>query len=124
MLAALVVLVACGVSATSVFAGGSGKAYLRLVGRDPLTVQGRAFKPGERVRVVASTPEAARTTTSWSEIARKTARATATGSFRIVFEEIATDRCSLLRVTSVGARGSLAVMNVLPSPMCAPSQSP
>jgi hypothetical protein len=29
-----------------------------------------------------------------------------------------------VRVTSVGARGSMAVLKVLPSPMCTPSHSP
>ena len=124
-LVALIVLIACGVSATSISAGSSGKAYLRLVDRDPLTVQGRQFKPGERVRVVASLPESRQIlASSGAEVERKTVRATATGSFRAVFPEISVDRCSLVRVTSVGARGSLAVLKVLPSPMCTPSQSP
>jgi hypothetical protein len=128
-LAAFIVLVACGAMATSISAGSTdsagttGKANLRLVDRDPLTVQGRAFKSRERVRVVAFLPES-EPTASGSEIVRKTVRATATGSFRVVFSEITVDRCTLVRVTSVGARGSLAVMKVLPSPMCTPSQSP
>ena len=123
-LTALIVLIACGASATSISAGSSGKAYLRVVDRDPLTVQGRAFKSRERVRVVASVPASAQTMASGSEIARKTVRATATGSFRVVFSEMSVDRCSLVRVTSVGARGSMAVLKVLPSPMCTPSHSP
>ena len=129
-LAALTMLIACGATATSISAGSTdsagstGKAYLRLVDRDPLTVQGRAFKPRERVRVVASVPDAGQTMTSGSEIVRKTVRATVTGSFLVSFSEITVDRCSLVRVTSVGARGSMAVMKVLPSPMCAPAQSP
>jgi hypothetical protein len=129
-LAALTMLIACGATATSISAGSTssagsaGKAYLRLVDRDPLTVQGRAFKPRERVRVIASVPDAGQTMTSGSEIVRKTVRATVTGSFRVSFSEITVDRCSLVRVTSVGARGSMAVMKVLPSPMCAPAQSP
>jgi hypothetical protein len=123
-LTALIVLVACCASASSISAGTSGKAYLRVVDRDPLTVQGRAFKSRERVRVVASVPESAETMASGSEIARKTVRATATGSFRVVFSEMSVDRCSLVRVTSVGARGSMAVLKVLPSPMCTPSHSP
>ena len=123
-LTALIVLIACGASATSISAGSSGKAYLRVVDRDPLTVLGRAFKSRERVRVVASVPESAQTMGSASEIGRKTIRATATGSFRVVFSEMSVDRCSLVRVTSVGARGSMAVLKVLPSPMCTPSHSP
>jgi len=122
-LAALTVLIACGVSATSLSAGSSAKAYLRVVDRDPFTVQGRAFKSRERVRVVVSVPESTQKT-AMSETARKTVRATATGSFRVVFSELVVDRCSLVRVTSVGARGSLAVLKVLPSPMCTPSLSP
>jgi hypothetical protein len=113
-LAALVVLVACGVTATSISAGGSGKAYLRLVDRDPLTVRGQGFKPRERVRVTASEPQ-------WR---RKTIRATATGSLRVAFAEITVDRCSLVRVATVGARGSQAVLKILPSPMCTPSDLP
>ena len=93
-LTALIVLIACGASATSISAGSSGKAYLRVVDRDPLTVQGRAFKSRERVRVVASVPESAQTMGSASEIGRKTVRATATGSFRVVFSEMSVDRCS------------------------------
>jgi hypothetical protein len=123
-LAALIVLVACCASASSISAGTSGKAYLRVVDRDPLTIQGRAFKARERVRVVASVQESAQTMASGSEIARKTVRATATGSFRVVFSEMSVDRCSLVRVTSVGARGSMAVLKVLPSPMCTPAQAP
>ena len=123
-LTALIVLVACCASASSISAGTSGKAYLRVVDRDPLTVQGRAFKSRERVRVVASVPESAETMASGSEIARKTVRATATGSFRVVFSEMSVDRCSLVRVTSVGARGSMAVLKVLPSPMCTPAHAP
>ena len=123
-LAALIVLIACGATATSISADSSGKAYLRLVDRDPLTVQGRSFKPLERVRVVASVPDSAETMASASQIVRKTVRATATGSFRVAFSEITVDRCSLVRVTSVGARGSLAVLKMLPSPMCSPLQSP
>ena len=129
-LAVLIVLIACGTMATSISAGSTssagstGKAYLRLVDRDPLTVQGRAFKSRELVRVVASVPEPAQTLGAGSEIVRKTVRATATGSFRAVFSEISVDRCSLVRVTSVGARGSMAVMKVLPSPMCTPANRP
>jgi hypothetical protein len=129
-LVALIVLIACGATATSISAGSTGstgstaRAYLRLVDRDPLTVQGRGFKARERVRVVASVPAADQTMASGSQIVRKTVRATATGSFRVAFSEITVDRCSLVRVTSVGARGSLAVLKVLPSPMCTPSQSP
>ena len=129
-LAALIALVACGATATSISArstgsaGSAGKAYLRLVDRDPLTVQGRAFKSRERVRVVASVPASDQTLASGSELVRKTVRASATGSFRVVFSEINVDRCSLVRVTSIGARGSLAVLKVLPSPMCTPSHSP
>ena len=123
-LIALIVLIACGATATSISAGSSGKAYLRLVDRDPLTVQGRSFKPRERVRLAASVPDSAQTVASGAEIVRKTVRATATGSFRVAFSEITVDRCSLVRVTSVGARGSMAVLKVLPSPMCTPSQSP
>jgi hypothetical protein len=123
-LAALTMLIACGATATSISAGSSGKPYLRVVDRDPLTIQGRAFKSRERVRVIASVPDASQTMTSGSEVVRKTVRATVTGSFRVSFSEITVDRCSLVRVTSVGARGSMAVMKVLPSPMCAPAQSP
>jgi hypothetical protein len=129
-LAALTVLIACGATATSISAGSTdsvgstGKAYLRLVDRDPLTIQGRAFKSRERVRVVASVPAADQTMTSGSELVRKTVRATVTGSFRVTFSEITVDRCSLVRVTSVGARGSMAVLKVLPSPMCTPALTP
>jgi hypothetical protein len=122
-LTALIVLVACCATATSISAGSSGKANLRLVDRDPLTVQGRGFKSRERVRVVASLPESAQKTAA-SETVRKTIRATAAGSFRVVFSEISVDRCSLARVTTVGARGSQADLKVLPSPMCTPARLP
>jgi hypothetical protein len=130
MLAILIVLIACGTMATSISAGrtgsagSTGKAYLRLVDREPLTVQGRAFKAREQVRVVASVPESGKTLAAGSDIVRRTVRATVTGSFRVVFSEITVDRCSLVRVTSVGARGSMAVMKVLPSPMCTPANRP
>lgn len=120
---ALIVLVACCATASSISAGTSGKAILRLVDRDPLTVQGRGFKPRERVQVVASVPDSAQKT-AVAEMVRKTIRATATGSFRIVFSEISVDRCSLVRVIAVGARGSRAELKVLPSPMCTPARLP
>jgi len=121
-LTALIVLIACGAAATSISAGGSGKANLRLMDRDPLTVQGQGFKSRERVRVIASVSDSARAAAP--ESLRRTIRATATGSFRVVFFEVSLDRCSLVRVVTTGAEGSQAVLKVLPSPMCAPSLSP
>lgn len=113
-LATLIVLVACGATASSTFAGSSGKANLRLVDRDPLTVQARGFKARERVRVTASVPQTL----------RKTIRATATGSFRVVFSEVSVDRCNLVRVVAIGAQGSRADLKMLPSLMCSPALSP
>ena len=122
-LTALIVLIASCATATSISAGTSGRATLRLLDRDPLTVQGHGFKSRERVRVVAWAPDSAQTTAA-PETVRKTIRATATGSFRVVFSEISVDRCSLMRVTTVGARGSQAELKVLPSPMCTPARLP
>jgi len=122
-LAVLIAFIACGATATSISAGSLGKSNLRLVDRDPLTVQGRGFKSRERVRVIASVPESAQTTSA-AETVRKTVRATATGSFRAVFSDFSVDRCTLVRVTTVGGQGSRAVLKVLPSPMCTPSLVP
>jgi hypothetical protein len=121
-LAALVVIAAVGATATSIAAGSSEKASLRLVDRDPLTVHGQWFGRAERVRVTASAPDSASTTAA-SPVLRRTVRATATGSFRVVFAGTFFDRCSSLRVAAVGGQGSRAVLKVLPSPMCLPSRS-
>jgi hypothetical protein len=121
--AAVLALIACGATAASSSAGGSGKASLRLVDRDPLTVRGYGFKPRERVRVTASVPES-RMLVSGPQPLSRVIRASATGSFRVVFSDIPFDRCTWVRVAAIGGQGSRAMLKVLPSPMCAPSLSP
>jgi hypothetical protein len=70
-----------------------GRATLKLVAVSPLTVLGRSFKPGERVRVS-------------TDNRRKTVIAGARGGFIARF--VKADPCDGLVVTAVGSRGSRA----------------
>jgi hypothetical protein len=82
---------------------------LRLLRYQPLTVQGRNFAPGERVRVRVLAPDAA---FRWSTADR-------TGSFTARFDIPAT-RCDLIRVLATGSGAGRVVLKHLPSPACSP----
>jgi hypothetical protein len=82
---------------------------LRLVKFQPLTVQGRSFAPGERVRVRVLAPDAA---FRWATADR-------VGSFTARFDIPAT-RCDLIRVIAIGSGAGRVVLKRLPSPACSP----
>jgi hypothetical protein len=70
-----------------------GRATLKLVQVSPLTVLGRSFKPGEKVRVSADNR-------------RKTVTAGTRGGFTVTFPNA--NPCNGVVVTAVGSRGSRA----------------
>lgn len=104
-------------AATLAFGAGLASAApehtARLALRDdsPLTVRGIRFLSGERVRVTARVPA----------LSARTVFARADGSFVVSFRGVTVDRCSVTRVTAVGARGSTAVLKLLPAPLCPPA---
>jgi hypothetical protein len=83
---------------------------LRLVKLQPLTVEGRSFSAGERVRVrVAAPAEAVRS-----------ARADRAGSFTVRFGDIAATRCDVIRVVAIRSSSGRVVLKRLPAPACSP----
>jgi hypothetical protein len=112
-IAALTLVLACG-AAASASAEWNGRAVIRLVDRDPITIRGQRFESRERVRVTLSAPERA----------RKTVRASANGSFRVIVLNDSADRCNQVRAVATGSEGSRAILKILPSPACAPMLTP
>jgi hypothetical protein len=89
--------------------GGSesrSKASLQVVKRAPLTLKGRSFQPGERVRVAAGAQT-------------RSARANQSGTFVVTLG--GPDRCSTTRVLATGSKGSSATVKILASPACPPT---
>jgi hypothetical protein len=105
----LFALVALGCSAGSAVGGSESatgsKPSLELVSSAPLTVRGRGFRAGERVRVFAGG-------------ASRQVRASSRGSFVLTLGS--GDRCNVVRVRAVSASGAVAVLKVLASPQCPP----
>ena len=93
-------------SAQSVSAPSARTPGLRVMVREPLTVRGDAFKPGERVRLVALG--------SIKRLTRQTT-ADARGTFKASFR-LDADRSSHLVVAAVGSQGSRAFVEVLRRP--------
>ncbi len=75
--------------------GPTGRASLKIVGIEPVAVAGRAFKPGERVRLTA-------------DGRRKTITAGARGGFKVVFPEA--NVCNGFTAVARGSAGSRAVV--------------
>lgn len=73
----------------------AGQANLRIVQVSPVTVAGRAFKAGERVRITA-------------DGRRKSVTAGARGAFKISFPEA--NACNGVVVVAVGSEGSRATV--------------
>lgn len=117
---ALIVFIACMATAASTSAGVERKAALSLLDRDPLTIKGEGFRARERVRVHATVSDKEGASASTPDPSRRVVRASATGSFRVVFSEIALDRCNTVRVVAIRAGGGEVVLKMLPAPMCAP----
>ncbi|MEP6893826.1 MAG: hypothetical protein ABI927_08615 [Gaiellaceae bacterium] len=111
MIGILAAALAIGVAGIGDAAGSAAKANLRLTDRQPLSVQGRYFLSGERVRLRVS-----------GEVsASRIVRANAAGSFTVRFGDITVDRCNVIRVVAVGGRGSQATLKMLPAPACNPA---
>ena len=103
MRTATVVLVAL-VSARPSWEAQPRRASLELWALSPLVVRGSGFGAGEQVLLSATTP---RTERAVSVVARRN------GSFRALFRH-QVRRCELLAVRAVGARGSRAILQLLP----------
>jgi hypothetical protein len=88
---------------------------LRIARADPLLVQGRHFKAGERVRVTL-------TTTAFRKTRRATA--TATGTFTVDFGNVHVGPCVRFGIRAVGSGGSRALLLRRPVPACMPELSP
>jgi hypothetical protein len=111
-IALLLAAVALGCSAGSTVGGSesstSSKASLQVVRKAPLTIRGQGFRARESVRVSASGR-------NWR------LRANPAGTFVLTIGS--GDRCNSVRVRAVGSGGSMVVLKVLPSPMCAVAKS-
>jgi hypothetical protein len=89
--------------------GTAGKATLRLLDKQPVTLRGVSFRARERVRVTITSDEFRRA---------RTVRATLRGSFTAQFD-VSLDRCMGLIATANGGNGSRAAYK-LPQPQCPP----
>jgi hypothetical protein len=87
----------------------AGRPALRLVRPAPLELRATGFRSGElvRLRVLAPKP------------ASRRASANAAGAFSASFPAVSIDRCSVLAIVAVGARGSRASLK-RPAVYCPP----
>jgi hypothetical protein len=102
-----------GVGSTQAGAETMRRPVLRLVDKQPVTLNGLAFKAHERVRVTIKSDEFRRT---------RTVRATRRGAFAVEFD-VRLGRCSGLFATASGSLGSRAA-HKLPQPQCPPPLQP
>ena len=80
-------------------------AVVRITDRDPLTLRGRHFKAGERVRLVVTLKRDTRT---------HKVRASSSGTFESAFADLKWERCNgNLTVVATGSRGSRVEFTVL-----------
>jgi hypothetical protein len=80
-------------------------AAVRITERDPLTLVGRHFKSGERVRLVVTLNRTTRT---------HKVRASSSGTFHSAFDGLKWRRCGgTLKVEASGSRGSHAGFTVV-----------
>jgi hypothetical protein len=89
------------------------RPVLRLVDRQPVTLNGVSFKARERVRVTVASGDTRRT---------RTVRATRRGVFVVEFD-LRLGRCAGLFATASGSLGSRAA-HKLPQPQCPPPLQP
>jgi hypothetical protein len=108
-LIATLLVAASGSAAALTEAAADGRATLRLADREPLELRGKGFVARERVRVTVFVQ--GRTS--------KRVTASARGTFLVVFQDVAVDRCSGLRAVANGSEGSRASFK-LPQPQCPP----
>ena len=95
----------------TVFGGSEARAAkpsLRVTERVPLTIRGKHFRSGERVRLSAG---------------RAATQTKAGGDGTFVVTIPGADRCSATRVLARGSAGSYVVVKLLPAPACAPLRS-
>ena len=111
MLGMVAVALAIGVAGIGDATGSAIKPSLRLVSRQPLTVQGQHFRSRERVGV----------SVSGDASASQSVRASEAGSFSVRFADLTVGRCDVIRVVAVGGRGSQATLKRLPGPACNPA---
>jgi hypothetical protein len=117
--AVLALVLLAGVACGSAGADPSGedrnprpRAVLTIVSVDPLTLRGKRFVPGERIKFIMGSP-----------IPRmKAARADALGRVTVSFK-ITPGRCDGVVVQAFGSRGSRAMADA-PVPGCAPGSLP
>jgi hypothetical protein len=88
---------------------------LQLVDRSPVTIAGRGFKPTEQVRI---------TVAAQGVVEKKTVRASSSGRFRVIFNDLRLGFCTGLHVSATGARGSRAKLSPPQLPACLPVISP
>lgn len=88
----------------------SGRPTLSVVDQRPFTVQGRHFRSRERVKVTLYKQQ--------ESVRTRRVTASSSGVFSTVLQEAAVDRCDMIFVRAVGARGSDAVLKLLPRPAC------
>ena len=98
------------VTVSSARAATTAPPTLQIARLTPLVVAGSHFRSHERVRVSAAVSPEVRAT--------RVATASAAGSFRVGFGDLATDRCTGVRVVAVGASGSRAALKA--APQCPP----
>jgi hypothetical protein len=105
---ALAIVVAAGAPATSTAVTVESTPHrptLAVVLRDPVTIRGSGFRPGERIRVTLPRQ------------AVRIVRAGSGGGFVVHFG-LGTHRCDLVRAVAVGGAGTRAALKLLPSPAC------
>jgi hypothetical protein len=90
-------------------AGALASPALQVVERDPLSVRGLGFHPGEHVRVTATLPGQGRFV--------RTATAGAQGAFTVRYRSVAAASCGTYRIVALGDRGSRAT-RIMPLPPC------
>jgi hypothetical protein len=88
----------------------SGRSSLRVIDQSPFTVQGQHFRSHERVRLTLYKQQ--------QSVRTRRVSASSSGAFRAVLQEAAIDRCDAIMVRAVGARGSAALLKILPRPAC------
>jgi hypothetical protein len=88
----------------------SGRPALRVIDQRPFTVQGRDFRSRERVKVTLYKQQAS--------VRSRRVTASSRGGFVAVLQGAGVDRCDTIFVRAVGARGSNAVLKMLPRPAC------
>lgn len=117
MKTAAVIAIAAVVLAAASTAAPALSASLRIAATNPLVVQGRHFRAGERVRVTFVAP-------ALELRVQRSVTAAPSGSFKVRFGHPRPGPCVGFTVTAVGTGGSRAVVKRPPLPACMPTTSP